>query len=688
MEIIKTDTISGAVSVPVYKYTEIPFTDIMLRAPESKKRRGHSYLEIPCAFDIETTNMFRRDASGKLDTETFTPYAFMYHWQLCVGYHVAFGRTWGEFQKCLQAIERDMNLSKNLRLVIYVHNLSFEMQFMRRFLNVTDSFCKSERNPLKITHNECIEFRCSAALSNMSLQMFCKSENARFYKLVDEFDYSKIRTSETVLTEAEQGYCYNDVRGLCECIQSLMRFDTLATIPLTNTGYVRRDSRNEMRQNKKNRRMFKDSELSADEYRHMRQAFRGGDTHASARHANQTLTKVASLDISSSYPACMMMSKKFPISKFIPVSLNTFKKARQEAGRYCFVLHVALENLECIAPHGMPYIAYAKVAYASTDRVLDNGRIMKASRVSLWCTDTDMDIITTEYKCDIRIETVYLSFAGALPDEFKRVIMDYYTKKTTLKGLNDDESLYMYGKSKNRLNSLYGMMGMRIDQSETVYTGAGATGYETTEPDLEAILKKYYKSRNNFLPYQWALTVTSEARARLHRMMNIIGRDLVYVDTDSVKLLHYEKHKKKIDELNEALKAEAEAFGAYADDRNGKRHYMGVWEYEDMYDEFRTLGAKKYVVSINGKCYSTIAGVSKKAGQAHFEKHGINAFRIGEAIQKSGHLIAFYNDDDIHEIEVDGVKMITASNVALIDDTYTIGVTDDYAAILHEFAHG
>ena len=41
-----------------------------------------------------------------------------------------------------------------------------------------------------------------------------------------------------------------------------------------------------------------------------------------------------------------------------------------------------------------------------------------------------------------------------------------------------------------------------------------------------------------------------------------------------------------------------------------------------------------------------------------------------------------YNDDEIHEIEVKGVKMKTASNVALIDDTYTIGVTDDYMNLL------
>ena len=369
MEFITTETISGRVRVPVYHYTEIPYTQIMLEAKESRKPgrgSGVSFLEIPCAFDIETTNIYERIRSGrdkgKIDSSK-RPFAFMYHWQLCIGFRVIFGRTWEEFRECLNAIIVNMNLSNKLRLVIYVHNLSFEMQFMRRFIRVTDSFCKSDRNPLKVVHDECIEFRCSAALSNMSLQMFCKNENAQFYKMVDEYDYSKIRTRETPLTETEKGYCYNDVRGLCECILSLMRFDTLATIPMTNTGYVRRDSRNQMRKNKKNRRIFRDSSLSADEYRAFRMAFRGGDTHASARYADQVLYNVTSFDINSSYLACMMIDS-FPVTKFIQISLNTLSRTRrEEPGRFCYLLHILIYDLKIKAAHDMPYIPLGKTKH-------------------------------------------------------------------------------------------------------------------------------------------------------------------------------------------------------------------------------------------------------------------------------------------------------------------------------------
>lgn len=700
MEIIKTDTISGAVSVPVYSYLEIPFLEIMLEAKESRKRvydgkkfSSVSYLEIPCAFDIETTNIYKRIKSGKnkgkIDPD-FRPFAFMYQWQFCIGFRVVFGRTWREFTSFLSLLEKNMNLSNNLRLVVYCHNLSYEMQFMRRFLNVTDSFCKAERQPLKAVHNGCIEFRCSAALSNMSLKMFCKSENARFYKMADAYDYTKIRTAETQLTPEEKSYCYNDVRGLCECIQSLMRFDTLATIPMTSTGYVRRDARIAVKKNKANRRIFRDSSLEASDYNNLRAAFRGGDTHANARFANQLLNDVTSFDIASSYPACMMINK-FPMSKFTRIRVGTFRKLLQRGkDKFCFLLHVAFRgNVRCIADHGIPYIPLAKTKHLTNDRILDNGRVLKASEITLWVTGDDLDIILEEYAFEeMRIESVYVARAGMLPAEYRDVVMDYFRKKTRLKGKNDPESVYLYNKSKNRLNALYGMMVMRLDQSFTTYTGKGDSGYETELEPLEETLKKYYNKKNNFLAYQWGVWVTSAARKRLHVMMQLIGNDLVYIDTDSVKFLNYEKHKEAIEKLNKKLEAEAIAAGAFADDPDRNRHYMGVFEFDGKYDQLKTLGAKKYVVNINGECYSTIAGVSKAAGQRYFNKHGLDSFRIGAVIEDSGHLVAYYNDDEIHEIEINGCKMTTASNVALIDDTYTIGVTGDYLSLIQNLESG
>jgi hypothetical protein len=161
-----------------------------------------------------------------------------------------------------------------------------------------------------------------------------------------------------------------------------------------------------------------------------------------------------------------------------------------------------------------------------------------------------------------------------------------------------------------------------------------------------------------------------------------VGSDVIYCDTDSIKYVG--DHENDFQEKNKQIIKEAEAAGAYAETKSGKIKYMGVWDDDGTYEEFKTLGAKKYVYSEDGIIHSTIAGVSKKAGQKFFSTNGLDAFKIGNVIPDSGHLTAFYNDDNIHQITIKGCTFTTASNVALIDNTYTIGVTDEYLDLLEK----
>ena len=168
-------------------------------------------------------------------------------------------------------------------------------------------------------------------------------------------------------------------------------------------------------------------------------------------------------------------------------------------------------------------------------------------------------------------------------------------------------------------------------------------------------------------------------------MLQIVGKDVVYCDTDSVKCIN--GHETDFAAKNEELKKEASAAGAFAEDKNGNIQYMGIWEHEtkkEKYSAFSTLGSKKYVYIQGDHCVSTIAGVNKKTGSEFFKEYGIDKFKHGTVIRDSGHLTAFYNDDEIHEIEIDGDKIVTASNVALVDNTYTLGVTDEYMDLLEK----
>ena len=223
------------------------------------------------------------------------------------------------------------------------------------------------------------------------------------------------------------------------------------------------------------------------------------------------------------------------------------------------------------------------------------------------------------------------------------------------------------------------MMAQRIDHITTTYDGHEF--HEEPMP-LEDQIEKYYKSRNSFLSYQHGVWVTCHARRRLHEMLHVVGADVAYVDTDSIKCIN--DHTSDFSAINQKLEAEAEAAGAYAPDPDGVIHHMGTWEYEGTYSEFKTLGAKKYVYKKDDEIVSTIAGVDKNVGSKFFQQHGLDAFKNGTRLKDSGHLIAFYNDDDIHFIEIEGERIETASNVAIVNNTYTIGVTDEYLTLLEK----
>ena len=678
MRSLQVETVDGIKKETVYDVRELSMLGQMLSCKESKKKNV-TYLEIPAAFDIETTNVYRRDSDGSILSEP-RPFAFMYHWQFCLGDQVCFGRTWNDFIHLLEELKRRMDLDNKRRLVIWCHNLAFEFQFFRRFVDVIDGFYKEDREPLKVVIEGGIEFRDSYALSNMTLQKFCENEpGVIHYKLSgDDYDYEKLRTSDYIMSELEEAYCYNDVRGLCECIASRMKGDTLAGMPMTATGYVRRDARASMKKNPKNRKIFIATQLTPDLYTFCREAFRGGDTHANINYADQVLKDVSSYDIQSSYPACMMMDK-YPQSAFFPIKERTF--FNKDLSSYAQLIHIMWKNIRYVGACGIPYIAMAKCKALTSDRVIDNGRVLYAGLVEMYITDIDLNIILNEYEFDdLKVNEIYLSRYAPLAPDYKAVVMEYFKAKTRLKG--DPAYAYEYMKSKNKLNSLYGMMCQKIDHDKTTYDG---DDYITEAVPLEDSIAKYYKSYNSFLSYQHGVWVTAHARRRLREMLNIIGRDVVYCDTDSIKCIN--DHRADFDKKNREIKHAAKAAGAYAKDRNGKVQYLGLWENETesaLYSDFKTLGAKKYVYIQNGKVNSTIAGVSKKIGREYFTREGINAFAIGARITDSGHLTAYYNDDAIHEITVDGCRMISGSNVALVNNSYTIGVTDEYLDLLEK----
>lgn len=686
----------------VVKCADFQPEEFFRKAPVVKNRRGNParkksrhYMGITTAFDIETTLLDDIQQS------------IMYIWQWQFGEDITvIGRTWDEFLELQKRIKACLPSEK--WLVVYVHNLSFEFQYLKGVYTFlpSDVFAVASRKVVKCDMHGCFEFRCSYKLTNMSLDQFTKRMNVKHQKLSgEEFDYSVKRYPWTELTERELEYCVNDVRGLVEAVNALMARDgdTLQTIPMTSTGYVRRNAKRAMRSGNVHHNFVHSILPDIELYRALREAFRGGNTHANRYFTGDIVENVHSADRSSSYPA-VMCNCEFPMTQFIPIlphDLNPEYIARCIKVRHkALLMRVRIDNLHLRDPYwGCPYLSTDKCRYLNEAvTTTDNGRILHAYSLETTITDVDLRIIMEEYSGDITFLQAWYSSYKKLPQPLIDEVIKYYRDKTVLKGVKGQE-IY-YDKAKALLNALYGMMAQDPVKHSLLFKQIGDWEEDISKTD-EQILEE--SNKRAFLAYQWGVWVTAHSRDALERGIRLVhetgkkteGVHFVYCDTDSVK------YTGRVDwsDFNSARIAECQESGSMATDPQGVTHYMGVFETEDLpdtgyaYRYFKTLGAKKYAyIEREGEgVHCTIAGVNKKKGGAELDKYGgLSAFTddydgsgIGFCFRDAGGTEAVYNDSpEISEVTVDGHRLEITSNIAILPSEYTLGITGDYERII------
>lgn len=669
------------ISAAEFPYDWLADIPLVKRKPGNQRtKQRRKYKDLITAFDIETTRLPDIEQS----------FMYVWQWQFGTEYTVV-GRTWEEFldfQNHLRSVLGDVFLP------VFVHNLSYEFQFLKGIYQFCqeDVFAVKSRKVLKCDMWDCFEFRCSYLHSNMNLDTYTKKMGVQHAKLSGTFDYDKIRYPWTELSESELAYCVHDVQGLVEAIQIEMEHDgdTIYTFPLTSTGYVRRDAKKAMSDVSYS---FVKSQLPDYEiYKMLREAFRGGNTHANRYYTNYTLHNVHSADRSSSYPD-VMCNCKFPISEFYRLGDLPYEEVIKMLGvreKAC-IMRVALTG-----PHlrridwGCPYLSLSKCRHIE-NALVDNGRIISADYLETTITDIDLKILISEYDwTDIKFYDVACARYGYLPRQLIKTICQYYHYKTALKNVEGQELLYL--KSKNKLNSLYGMCAQDPVKQSILFID---NMFEEQNDDEEGLLLAHNKKA--FLAYQWGVWVTAWARYRLEEGIQLAHGDpddpnapqFIYCDTDSVKYLGEINLKK----FNNARVKDSRKSGAFATDPSGETHYMGVYEQEHDMCEFRTMGAKKYVYreTPDSKLICTIAGVAKKKGGEELEAHGgITAFHEGFTFEEAGGLEAVYNDipfGEYIEYQAEGRTLRITSNVSLRHSTYTLGLAADYKRLLTEIRY-
>ena len=628
-----------------------------LRTYKTRGKHPIEYYNIPAAFDIETTSFFecRDDIISTrqwavLDDKSKAGYikkAIMYIWQFGIDGFVVYGRTWEGFKAFTDKLSEVMHLDPSRRLMIYVHNISFEFNFIKHRFTWDQIFATKPYMPLYAVSDNGFEFRCSYRNTNKRLEEVGNELLVyQVHKDVGDLDYDLLRNSKTKLTDKELGYCVDDVRVVMAYIQEQIDAEKqVHKIPYTKTGYVRRDCKDNCFKDKDNP---KNSKLKRWKYRHFisgltltpkiyqstKDATQGGFTHCNALYSREIMTGVTGLDIASSYPA-VMLADLYPMSSPKKRQIQTVEEMEMYCKYYCCIFTIELTDAESTFIYDS-YISSSR-CHQISGATLDNGRVRAADKLVMTITNVDYWIIKRWYKWSkIRVRDFYTMIKDYLPKPIIESILDYYLGKTQLKGVTGREDEYM--RKKANLNSIFGMTLTNIVNPEISLDSDGLWDVaQITPDDLADMIDKYNSSKSRFLYFPWGCFVTAYGRRNIVNAIWQAGEDYIYTDTDSIKLLHYDRHKDFFDRYNTNIAAKIDKCLRYYNldpelarptDPKGNKKQMGIFELEGTYKRFKTIGAKRYMYEDNDGIHITVAGLGKKQGTQHLINFGKDPFEL------------------------------------------------------------
>ena len=489
-----------------------------------------------------------------LDTETShnedNTIGWIYQWAFTYNHETVWGRKPSELIECLDKIRKVNILTYQERIknqiVVYVHNLSYDFEYIKQWLREyaamvnenkknragftlsSNPFCAEHETTLAVGSHKVLswqiaglEFRCSYRLSGYSLAKWAKNLNAKGRKKEGFVDYKVTRYQDTELTEKDFEYMFADVEVLAECIdiQMSMHNDTIRSIPLTVTGYVRREARNAYREDKKNRLDFLNTRLEVDDYLDCREAFSGGLTHGNrflsgvtlrlkederlnyyydgsdysgTGHFQEIITKsdknhlikyIKHRDFASHYPS-QQRYYYAPCTKFVKVydvrnhtdNPITLKEVLPMIKTKCCLITVRIDGMQVKEDVTMPYAQFSKFSLnkeGGTKLYCDNGRVLRMDGATvITCTEIDLKWILKQYRIGgLTFLTIRTARKGKFPKYLQDTVDKFFFQKSDLKAQvkeleeagvhEDDDTMIDLARTlmiaKGMLNGIYGM---------------------------------------------------------------------------------------------------------------------------------------------------------------------------------------------------------------------------------------
>lgn len=640
------------------------------------------YRRVRYAFDIETTRKNKK--------------AFMYIWQISINGLVILGRTWDEYKRVAKEIEKFY--CDGRKIICWVHNFSHEWQFLKKRMDwginkkteFAEVFAMEERKVIRATTYGGTEYRCSAVLSGGSLEQLAK-DFTKTQKLKGDLDYSIERNSKSELDSQELQYCINDVVILDEYADYL--FKTFGDkIPMTKTGIVRAKIKecfqklseaDQKEISKRIKRCFPTEEQYETWFKWL---FCGGYVHADWLHVGEVIESddMVSVDFKSSYPSVMFEKMPWEL-KATQATIGNLNFLEKNIEDFAMILHVRLHNLKRKTSHAI--ISKHKAVFEDgIDPITDNGRVVSVNGwTTLILTEYDWDIIKKFYSFDeLRDEDILGMKWGKkeyLPRYVTDVLYELYTLKNSL-----PKNTPEYALAKASLNAVYGCTVQKLCLD--------SFGYDFNKVTLTGAEKSYFGLiQGKLLLPQWGIWITSRARYNLLTtcydvtMNSDFGSDAIYMDTDSIKLLNYSKHKEIIDEYNDKIMARNIKI---KEERGYDIGKLGIFDLEHFLIKFKTLGCKRYINDFmeddERVTEVTLAGLPKKALIDYCKKNGLDPYeQFTESLcldeEESEKNTSYYSDEP-YEDWVDGELMQEESGVAITPISFNMNRAHDFLALV------
>lgn len=602
------------------------------------KIAGHGkYCDLSAAFDIETTCVRYSNDHPDAKLAGQPKFSFMYVWQFAVSDIAVYGRTWDEFYEFLLNLRGDLQLKLDHKLIVYVHELSYEFTFLQQLPGISvstmdyDFLAREKHDIIKCVINDVFELRDSATYTEMPLSRV--GDLVGIQKL--DYDYEKMRLPFTPLSEAELAYCEHDVLILTKYFDEQARiYGSYGNIPLTATRCVKRDIESNMRL-MYYRGVAKKSQLDdADDVdMHvldlMQSAYFAPWIYNRSVYRDIVVDDVMDADKSSAYPYWMLVCK-YPRGKFTLVDIdhNDINKLLSDYANKPLLIKLHLHNLRCKYPR-VSWLPASEHWTISKDAKIYDNRIDSCRDIILTVTDIDLQTMQDFYEWDVDKVDILEVYAakkyGYLPPYIIKTIIEKYIEKSNAKDIKVEiektreltpAEQAEYSRIKSRVDRIYGIFVQR--PVRTAYL------WDPVSQQVIPGAKQYVKSDKdctvNFAWGVWLLSYEHREMLKIFAACNLADTDgkrknldvVLYGDTDGIKFKYNKSIIDIITQYNEECKQKIKNFWLRNKDFCKLSDIDGMGEFKfKHYQSFKACKVKRYAyISDNDEFVPVCAGLS------------------------------------------------------------------------------